>query len=79
MVNNFNKCFSKVWNGNTDIQFCPDLHGVVTYITDYFSKDDSGLTKLLKQAMREKKDCTDFDRLNYVKKVYFTHRQKNSQ
>ena len=54
-----------------------DLHAVVTYITDYFSKEDSGLTKLLKQAMNDKKGCDDFERLNHVKKVYFTHRQKN--
>ena len=76
-VNNYNKCFAKVWNANTDIQFCMDLHAIVTYITDYFSKEDSGLTKLLKQAITEKKGCDDFQRLNYVKKVYFTHRQKN--
>merc|ERR1712214_93247 len=47
------------------------------YITDYFSKEDQGLTKLLRKAIQEKKNCDDFERLNYVKKVYFTHRQKN--
>ena len=45
-----------------------DLHAVVTYITDYFSKEDAGLTKLLKQAISDKKGCDDFERLNHVKK-----------
>ena len=76
-VNNYNKCFAKSWDANTDIQFCMDLHAVITYITDYFSKEDRGLTKLLRQAINDKKGCDDFQRLNHVKKVYFTHRQKN--
>ena len=76
-VNNYNPCFAKAWNGNSDLQFCMDMHAIVTYITDYFSKEDRGLTKMLKQAISEKKGCDDFERLNHVKKVYFTHRQKN--
>ena len=55
-VNSYNPCFAKAWNGNSDLQFCMDMHAVVTYITDYFSKEDRGLTKLLKQAISERKD-----------------------
>ena len=58
-----------------DIQFCMDHYGVVTYVTDYFSKDDSGLTQVLQKALKESKHTNDFDRLNYLKKVFFTHRQ----
>ena len=62
---------------NMDIQFVSDIHAVVTYVTDYFSKDDEQLTKVMKEALKEKADCNDFERLNYLKKTFFTHRQVN--
>ena len=58
-----------------DIQFCLDTYAVVTYITDYLSKGDVGLTKALAKALSESKELNEFDRLNYIKKVYFTSRQ----
>ena len=74
-VNNYNKEFLWAWKANMDIQFCYDSYAVVTYITDYLTKADAGLTKALKQALSESKACNDLDRLNYVKKAYFTNRQ----
>ena len=76
-VNNYNPCFIKAMKSNMDIQFVSDLHAVVTYVTDYFSKDDEELTKVMKEALKEKADCDDFERLNYMKRIYFTHRQVN--
>ena len=63
------------WQGNLDIQFCYDGFAVVTYITDYLSKGDAGITAALRQAITETKGCNDFERLNYMKRVFFTHRQ----
>ena len=74
-VNNFNKVFQKHWNANTDIQLCLDSFAVVTYITDYLTKADHGLTKLLITALKEKRGADRFDMLNHLKKVYFTHSQ----
>ena len=74
-VNNYNPSFLLTWKANMDIQFCLDHYGVVTYVTDYFSKDDTGLTQVLQKALKESKHTNDFDRLNYLKKVFFTHRQ----
>ena len=74
-VNNYNPSFLLSWKANMDIQFCMDHYGVVTYVTDYFSKDDTGLTQVLQKALKESKHTNDFDRLNYLKKVFFTHRQ----
>ena len=36
-----------------DLQFCLDTNAVVTYICDYWSKDESGMTYFLKQALKE--------------------------
>ena len=75
-VNNYNKEWMKAWRGNLDIQFCYDSYAVVTYITDYFSKPDAGMTAVLKKALEDTKGyCNDFDRLNYIKREFFTHRQ----
>ena len=41
-INNYNSEWILNWNANMDIQLCPDFYAVLTYISDYFSKDDSG-------------------------------------
>ena len=74
-VNNFNKTFLSIWNANSDIQLCLDSYAVVTYITDYLTKADKGLTKLLKTALNEKKDCEWPEQANHLKKTYFSSKQ----
>ena len=44
-VNNYNPHFIKAWQANMDIQFCMDSYAIITYITDYLTKGDAGLTK----------------------------------
>ena len=74
-VNNYHPYFLLAWFANCDFQFCMDSYAVVTYISDYLSKDDTGLTKILREALKEASGNDEFDRLNYLKKIYFTHRQ----
>ena len=74
-VNNYNKEFLWAWRANMDIQFCYDSYAVVTYLTDYLTKTDAGLTRAMKKALDESKGCNDLDRLNYVKRAYFTNKQ----
>ena len=65
----------RAWQANLDLQFCLDQYSVVTYITDYVSKDDSGMTEVLKTALKESVGTNDFDKLNYLKRQYFKSRQ----
>ena len=58
-----------------DIQFCTDIYAVITYITDYLTKADTGFEKLLEAAMKDNVNCDDFQRLNDLKRIYFEHRQ----
>ena len=74
-VNNYNKEFMLAWRANLDIQFCYDGFAIVTYITDYLTKADAGVTKALQKAINESKDCDDLERLNKIKRAYFTQRQ----
>ena len=47
-VNSYNPEWARAWNGNTDLQVCLDYFAVITYISEYYSKDDTGLmSKLL--------------------------------
>merc|ERR1712016_162948 len=65
----------EAWQANMDIQFCMDSYAIITYITDYLSKGDAGLTKELRKALKETKNCNNFEQLNYLKTVYFKHKQ----
>ena len=64
-----------VWQANMDIQFSLDSYAVVTYITDYMTKGDAGLTKELRKALLDCKGCNDWETLNYLKMIYFKHKQ----
>ena len=74
-VNNYNPHFMKAWTANMDIQFCMDSYAVVTYVTDYLTKGDAGLTKELRKALLETKHCNNFDQLNHLKMTYFKNKQ----
>ena len=50
---------------------------MVTYITDYYSKDESGITEILKQALKETQEGAMPRRkaLHHLKKAYVSKRQ----
>ena len=75
MVNNYHPHFLLTWQANMDIQFALDNYAVITYITDYLTKGDAGLTQELRKALIDCKGCNNFDTLNYLKMVYFKHKQ----
>ena len=74
-VNNYNPDFIYAWNGNIDVQLCSDPYAVTSYLTDYITKPDAGLTKVLTEALKESKDFDDFNRMLHLKRAYMTHRQ----
>ena len=50
-VNSYNPEWARAWNGNTDLQVCFDYFAVITYITEYYCKDDTGMmTKILENS-----------------------------
>ena len=40
-VNSYNPEWIMAWDGNIDIQLCLDFFAVITYITEYFLKDET--------------------------------------
>ena len=78
-ANTYNKEWLTAWNANMDIQLCLDYFAVITYIADYYAKDDSGTLKYIKEAL------TQYDKQGYhddiksklklVINKFLTHRQ----
>ena len=52
-VNNYNSEWILNWNANIDLQLCLDYYAVITYISDYYSKDDSGTMGHIKEALKK--------------------------
>ena len=74
-INNYNKRCLKVYQANMDIQFCLDAYAVVTYVCDYWSKDETGMTEFLKQALKEAKSLGNKEILSHLKRTYMSKRQ----
>jgi hypothetical protein len=74
-INKYSPEWLLAWNANIDIQFCFDPYAVTTYICDYYGKDDTGMTELLKAALKSVQGGTQNEVLNALKKTYLTHRQ----
>ena len=58
MVNSYNPEITRAWDGNTDFQICLDFYAIITYITEYYAKDDTGLVKILVNTLKAS-DCED--------------------
>ena len=54
-VNNYMKHLLDVWQGNHDIQFVLDEYQCITYICDYMTKAQKGMSELLRAACEEAK------------------------
>ena len=49
MVNTYNPEWIAAWNGNMDLQLCLDYFAVITYISDYYCKDDTGTMQMMQE------------------------------
>ena len=74
-INNYNKEMLRAWNANMDIQLALDPYAIISYIVNYISKDESGMTKFLKEALDAIADGTILEKLRALKSAYFTNRQ----
>ena len=52
-INPYNVEWLRAWDGNMDIQVVLDYFAVITYVTDYYSKDDTGTMEIIKAALAE--------------------------
>ena len=76
-VNNYNAEWLNAWNANMDIQVCLDYFGVITYITDYYTKDESGTMPFLINALKECAGKQHSEMLRVIANTFLTHRLKD--
>merc|ERR1719397_2108032 len=75
-MSNYNPEWMTNWDSNLDISPVYDYFGVITYITDYFTKDSTGLTDVLKTAMNQlSKEDGMWEKCNALANHFMTHRQ----
>lgn len=74
-VNNYNAEWIISWNSNMDLQICLGYHELVTYVSDYFSKDDSGTMPFILDALKKVQHQSLQNQLSVVANVFLTHRQ----
>ena len=58
-----------------DLQLCLDFYAIITYISDYYSKDDSGTMKFIKEALKQAGNESLKSKLSLVVHQFLTHRQ----
>ena len=71
-INNYNRRFLSTFQSNMDLQFCFDAFAVVTYVCDYWSKDETEMTTFLQEAFREAKALDDKALLSHLKRTYMS-------
>ena len=74
-INNYNGEWLRAWSGNMDLQVTLDFFSVITYITEYFCKDDTGTTAFLVEAAKQCSNLSSQQQRRCLKNVFLTHRQ----
>ena len=74
MINNYNPVWMRALNANHDVRLVPDVFGVVTYVTDYYSKDESGLQAVLAAAVKAADNDEIKMKMKMVANTFLTHR-----
>ena len=70
-VNNYMPEYILAWNGNVDRSPVFDVFTVVTYVTEYFTKDESGTSSFLADASKQIKNLPIKDQQRCIKKCVF--------
>ena len=74
-INNYNPEWIRAWDANMDIQPCFDFFAVITYVTEYFTKDESGTSRLLKMAAKVCSELELTQQKRHIKNTFLTNRQ----
>ena len=77
-TNNYNPNWLHCWNANLDIQYAIDQYAIITYLVSYVGKDESGMTKFLKDVLKNTKGLEREVQLKALKVAWLTHRQIGS-
>lgn len=74
-INNFNEEWIRAWDSNMDIQITMTYFAIVTYVTDYHMKDDTGTMDFILAALKEAGNQPLRDGMILCKNQYLSNRQ----
>ena len=78
-INNFNPVILSLVKCNHDIQYVTNGHAVANYITAYMTKNEAGMSRLLKQIDEEVGNATHFEKLKKFGNVLDKNREESIQ
>ena len=78
-VNAYNKKIMAIFQANHDLQICIDQYSCAQYICGYLTKNEAGLSKLLKAVNEETTNLNQIGRLNALAAVLDKHREVSIQ
>ena len=78
-INNFNKQIMRVIKANHDIQPCGDPYAVAQYVSGYITKNESGLSVLLKKIDQECTNLSEIEKINKLASILDKHREVSIQ
>ena len=74
-INSYDPEWIRAWDGNIDKQPCFDFFEVITYVTEYFTKDESGTAEVLKKVIEENPDDSANEKMKKIANTFLSHRQ----
>ena len=75
MINPYNTDMLRAWNGNMDLQPVLDFFAVVTYVSDYYAKDDTGLMDILNGVLKDDNAQDLKDKMKTLANAFLMMRQ----
>ena len=78
-VNGYNANIMRLHKANHDLQICIDQYSCAQYICGYLTKNESGISKLLKAVNEECNNMNQMDKLNALASVLDKHREVSIQ
>ena len=75
MMNPYNIEMIRAWNGNMDLQPVLDFFAVVTYVSDYYAKDESGLMDILNGVLKDDNSQDITDKMKKLANAFLMMRQ----
>ena len=78
-LNNFNIKLMKLIDGNHDIQYCADPYSVAQYCVGYLTKNESGMSILLRKIDQECTNLSEIEKINKLSSILDKHREVSIQ
>ena len=74
-INSYNPEITRAWDGNTDFQICLDFFAIITYITEYYAKDDTGIVKILVDTLKASDSTELREQMKLLMNTWIKNRQ----